>query len=652
MDLRHLERWLAEQMYAQDAVLLLERFRATGDQDAFTVLFLRHAPVVQAVCRAVAGNTTLAEDALQETFITLFLTKRAFAVDQELERWLKGTARRIAQRRAAQARRQTERERKAQPPAQVETLWPFDRELVREAIATLPEHYRTVLELRFLENFTPQEIAQRLGGIPEQTVWSRLYRGLDRLRPRLERLGFAPAMLTAVSLSVLPGVSTEVAAATLEGVRAALQDGRGLHWIPGRWLVMTGVVVLGLLGATAAVFWPQTAPSVKPLAMHSQRVESLQERNLRLFEAEVRPALLAVMEPYLSPFEGRIDWVRAEGSEVHVLFAGTRVIPPLRKPPRLLLRYCMLTREIKLDLDDPWTGKWREINPDRAVILSYGRFDLFRMPFQELGKVEQAFAGLPADPRAADEFLRRRLAAIQPLRTDLTVPFDRTTPGTNAIAGNQHALLVQLNGAVLMLGGVSGEVNWHYYCTSPGIRLAVNDAALFTIGKGRTQRRSLAEADASWHAIGDDPPQWGWDDLAATNDLLFSAHHKGRLRVRSASPEVEDWTDAGRLPAQFDHVNCLCGAGDRLFAFTPAGLFSRPSTRDDVPWQLEGRLPPETSRVVRWRDQLLCWSSTQWFERPVAGGEWRVGGSARVASCPRWPIPETVVQDDPPPASP
>lgn len=58
------------------------------------------------------------------------------------------------------------------------------RRLVREALHSLDDDIREVLLLRHIESMSCPQIATMLG-IPEGTVWSRLHRGLETLRHRL-----------------------------------------------------------------------------------------------------------------------------------------------------------------------------------------------------------------------------------------------------------------------------------------------------------------------------------------------------------------------------------------------------------------------------------------------------------------------------------
>jgi RNA polymerase sigma-70 factor (ECF subfamily) len=62
-----------------------------------------------------------------------------------------------------------------------------ESERVAAALGGLPAAHREVLLLRFQEDMALEEIAQ-VTGSPLSTVKSRLYRGLEALRERLEGL--------------------------------------------------------------------------------------------------------------------------------------------------------------------------------------------------------------------------------------------------------------------------------------------------------------------------------------------------------------------------------------------------------------------------------------------------------------------------------
>lgn len=67
----------------------------------------------------------------------------------------------------------------------------LQRALVGEALATLPDHERELLRLRFWKGFSQTEIAEQTG-VPLGTVKSRMTAGLRRLRETIEQLEGSP----------------------------------------------------------------------------------------------------------------------------------------------------------------------------------------------------------------------------------------------------------------------------------------------------------------------------------------------------------------------------------------------------------------------------------------------------------------------------
>jgi len=160
-----------------------------GAPDAFRALMQRHqAGLLRLVGQFVASRED-AEDVVQEAFIAAHRQMGRFRGDASFATWLG----RIAIYKALKVAR---RERRATPlegnPARQSADEP-DRAAaiaVREAVARLPEKLRLPVVLRFWEGLSGKEIAGVLGW-KQSTVWTRLYRGLERLRKDLQGVELA-----------------------------------------------------------------------------------------------------------------------------------------------------------------------------------------------------------------------------------------------------------------------------------------------------------------------------------------------------------------------------------------------------------------------------------------------------------------------------
>ncbi|HET6821687.1 MAG TPA: sigma-70 family RNA polymerase sigma factor [Anaerolineales bacterium] len=168
-------------------------FRAkNGEQNAFSELVCIHAQGVRNVIYRMYGNTQIAEDAAQETFIQAWLHLPSFRPQTSLRNWLY----RIAINAATDMLRKEKRIlpnsledmqlRDSQPGPEAIAFQEEQATLVKKAVLSLPDACRAVLVLREYEGLSYQEIADTLN-IPVGTVMSRLNYARKLLKEKLER---------------------------------------------------------------------------------------------------------------------------------------------------------------------------------------------------------------------------------------------------------------------------------------------------------------------------------------------------------------------------------------------------------------------------------------------------------------------------------
>ena len=144
-------------------------------------LFREHWPRAYRAAQLVTGDAAAAEDIAQEAFLAAVRALDRFDLRRPFGPWLHRIAvnRAIDWARASKLRAEQE-QRDVPAPERAD---PDDRML--PALASLDPDHRAVIVLRYLLEYTPGEIAELLD-LPRGTVNSRLRRGLDKLKERLE----------------------------------------------------------------------------------------------------------------------------------------------------------------------------------------------------------------------------------------------------------------------------------------------------------------------------------------------------------------------------------------------------------------------------------------------------------------------------------
>jgi len=162
---------------------------AEGDRDAFEQLYKRYARPVFGLALRRLGDRFRAEDAVQETFTSVWRSARTYRPDRGAGgTWLYAVA-----RNAIADRARARQEPAADPPdlpstdpgpsEQAEDSWVSWR--VHRAVAELPEQERVLLELAYWSGLSQSEVAEYLA-IPLGTVKTRTRAALARLADVLE----------------------------------------------------------------------------------------------------------------------------------------------------------------------------------------------------------------------------------------------------------------------------------------------------------------------------------------------------------------------------------------------------------------------------------------------------------------------------------
>jgi RNA polymerase sigma-70 factor (ECF subfamily) len=161
-----------------------------GDQDALRFLYLSYSNNIYGYVRSIVRDDHEAEDVTQHVFAKLMTTIVKYD-DRGVPffAWLLRLARNVAIDHL-RANRLTPTETVLDPDASAGV--DLDRaQLVRDALATLPQEQRQVVVLRHVVGLTPGEIADRMGR-SEGSIHGLHHRGRRALRRELERLDSAP----------------------------------------------------------------------------------------------------------------------------------------------------------------------------------------------------------------------------------------------------------------------------------------------------------------------------------------------------------------------------------------------------------------------------------------------------------------------------
>lgn len=171
-----------------------------GDLVAFDVVVARYKEQLINYVYTFVGDKSDAEDIVQDTFVKVYRFKQSYKNIARFSTWIYTVAGNMAKSELRKRKRQQlysisslsngDKEFEA-----VETRINADdmtdssvkKDLIKRAIATLPEHYQKVIRMREIENLSYEEIAAQTK-LPIGTVRSRINRARIRLQNKLKYL--------------------------------------------------------------------------------------------------------------------------------------------------------------------------------------------------------------------------------------------------------------------------------------------------------------------------------------------------------------------------------------------------------------------------------------------------------------------------------
>ena len=162
-----------------------------GDRDAFARLYIRHQAMVYRFAYSMTGSGTLAEDVVQEVFLTLMRNIQRYSPERAaLSTYLYGIARNVSRARDRKDARFVDLDATRflssdEDPA-VALVEGERLRALRAAIRELPIKFREVLVLCDLHEVDYAQTALILG-IPVGTVRSRLFRARQHVQQHILR---------------------------------------------------------------------------------------------------------------------------------------------------------------------------------------------------------------------------------------------------------------------------------------------------------------------------------------------------------------------------------------------------------------------------------------------------------------------------------
>ncbi|TQV89774.1 RNA polymerase sigma factor [Aliikangiella coralliicola] len=165
----------------------------SGSQSSWITLVKRYEGLVYNYCLRMTFNSSDAMDLMQEVFLAVYRNLPAYRGDGKFKGWMmRIAANKTTDFLRARGRNPLHRADDVEedsfhshhsPENEYEAF--ADNRRIMAMLATLPEEQRLVVELKFFQHFTFEEISHQTG-VAISTIKTRLYSALQKLKGQLE----------------------------------------------------------------------------------------------------------------------------------------------------------------------------------------------------------------------------------------------------------------------------------------------------------------------------------------------------------------------------------------------------------------------------------------------------------------------------------
>ncbi len=167
-----------------------------GRREFYRPLMEKYQKRVFFLANSILGNSSEAQDIAQEAFLLAYRKLRELKDIEKFGPWLYGITRNLCYSNLRNKKIQPESLDDVQQYHQLPNVVPMVpiteqgdslQNTLLKRLETLPEKYRTLLRLKYLEDYSYQEIAEMLD-LPVDLVRSRLFEGRRILREGMQKI--------------------------------------------------------------------------------------------------------------------------------------------------------------------------------------------------------------------------------------------------------------------------------------------------------------------------------------------------------------------------------------------------------------------------------------------------------------------------------